>query len=69
MMDHAEHPGFPATNSERSPAPPYNGQNASNFRPAMNANLPQRHPFDGMVLSGFHEDWVIRFYNNIDCNR
>ena len=50
MMDHAQHPGFQATNTERSPAPPYNGQNTNNVRPITNANLPQRHHFDGMFI-------------------
>jgi len=50
MMDHVQHPGFQATNSERSPVPPYNGQNINNVRPSANANLPQRHQFEGRFL-------------------
>jgi len=62
MMDHAQHPFFQATNSERSPAPPYNGQNTNNVRPTMNANLPQRHQFDGMFLSGFYGGQVLQLF-------
>jgi len=53
-MDHVQQPGFQTTNSERSPAPPYNAQNTNYVQPTMNTNLPQRHQLDGMFLNGFH---------------
>ena len=54
-MDHAQHPEFQAANSVRLPAAPYNGQNTNNVVPAASANLPQRHPFDGMFPFWFVE--------------
>ena len=52
-MDQAQHPTFPAANSEWTPAAPYNGQSANNVRPTAYTNLAQRHQFNGLFLSWF----------------
>jgi len=66
-MDHAEHPGFQGTNSERSPAPPYNGQSTSNVRPTTVANVSQRRQFDGILLYDFSEVYLSQLFCKGQC--